>query len=203
MEKIENTTTNENTKKKYKVIYADPPWDYGNTKNLDGEFWGIAEKHYPIMKFKDICDLPIQNIADDDCFLFLWTTSPFLEKTFEVIKKWGFKYCTVGFVWVKTRNDSDDIRADGLGKYTISNAEYCIIARKGKYWREARNVKQIIMHPKMVHSAKPKEIRDRIVALCGDVPRVELFARDTCEGWDSIGLEIDGQDIREVLKTYE
>ena len=69
--------------KKYNIIYADPPWDYGNTKNLDGEFWGMADKHYDVMKFKDICNLPIQNIAADDCYLFLWVTSPFLEKGFE------------------------------------------------------------------------------------------------------------------------
>ena len=56
--------------KKYNIIYADPPWDYGNTKNLDGEFWGMADKHYDVMKFKDICNLPVQNIAADDCYLF-------------------------------------------------------------------------------------------------------------------------------------
>ncbi len=97
-------------------------------------------------------------------------------------------------------NDMSDVREDGLGKYTISNAEYCLIARKGKYWREARNVKQIIKYPKTIHSSKPPEIRDRIVSLCGDLPRVELFARDLCKGWDSIGNEIDGMDIRDVIK---
>lgn len=186
--------------KKYNIIYADPPWDYGNTKNLNGEFWGMADKHYNVMKFKDLCNLPIGNIAADDCFLFLWVTSPFLEKGFELIKSWGFKYATVGFVWVKMKNDMSEVRKDGLGKYTISNAEYCLIARKGKYWREARNVHQIIEYPKTEHSEKPKEIRDRIVSLCGNLPRVELFARDLCEGWDSIGNEIDGRDIRDVIK---
>lgn len=76
--------------KKYNIIYADPPWDYGNTKNLNGEFWGgMADKHYDVMKFKDLCELPIDNITKDDCFLFLWVTSPFLEKGFELIKAWG------------------------------------------------------------------------------------------------------------------
>ena len=97
-------------------------------------------------------------------------------------------------------NDMSSIREDGLGKYTISNAEYCLIARKGKYWRNARNVKQIVQYPKTIHSAKPPEIRDRIVSLCGNLPRVELFARDLCNGWDSIGNEIDGMDIRNVIK---
>lgn len=82
--------------KKYQIIYADPPWDYGNTKNHNGEFWGMADKHYPVMKFKDICDLPIASITDEDCYLFLWTTSPFLEKSFEVMKLWGFVFTFAG-----------------------------------------------------------------------------------------------------------
>lgn len=160
----------------------------------------MADKHYDVMKFKDICNLPVNNISADDSYLFLWVTSPFLEKGFEVIKSWGFTYAIVGFVWIKMKNDMSTVREDGLGKYTISNAEYCLIARKGKYWRNTRNVKQIVQYPKTIHSAKPPEIRDRIVALCGDLPRVELFARDSCNGWDSIGNEIDGKDIRDVIK---
>lgn len=179
-----------NTDKKYNIIYADPPWDYGNTKNLNGEFWGMADKHYSVMKLKDICNLPIRNITTEDCFLFLWVTSPFLEKGFEVIKSWGFKYATVGFVWVKMKNDMSAVRGDGLGKYTVSNAEYCLIARKGKYWRNKAGVKQILLSPKQEHSKKPAEIRERIVELLGDVPRIELFARQYAEGWDCWGNEV-------------
>ncbi len=186
--------------KKYNIIYADPPWDYGNTKNLNGKFCGIADRHYNVMKFQDICCLSVQNIAASDCYLFLWVTSPFFEKSFTVIKSWGFKYATVGFVWIKMKNDMSCVREDGLGKYTISNAEYCLIARKGKYWRESRDIKQVIQYPKTAHSSKPPEIRERIVSLCGDLPRIELFARDLCPGWDSIGNEIDGRDIRDVIK---
>ena len=176
--------------KKYNVIYADPPWDYGNTKNHNGQFWGMADKHYDVMKLKDIKNLPVQNISHDNCYLFLWTTSPFMEKSFEVIKSWGFKYATVGFVWVKMKNDMSAVRGDGLGKYTISNAEYCLIARKGNYWRESKKEKQIILSPKDIHSKKPNEIRDRIVSLVGDVPRIELFARERFDGWDCWGNEV-------------
>ena len=183
-------------KKKYNIIYADPPWDYGNTKNLNGQFWGMADKHYPVMKLKDIKALPVLELSDENCYLFLWVTSPFLEKGFEVIKSWGFKYATVGFVWVKMKNDMSEVRKDGLGKYTISNAEYCLIARKGKYWRESRKVQQIIQTPKFKHSQKPSEIRDRIVELVGDVPRIELFARETIAGWDSWGNELDNTPIQ-------
>lgn len=177
--------------KQYKIIYADPPWDYGNTKNHNGQFWGMADKHYPVMKLDEIKALPIHSISDKDCYLFLWTTSPFMEKSFEVIRAWGFKYATIGFVWIKMKNDMSEVRGDGLGKYTISNAEYCLIARKGKYWREARNVKQVIMTPKYEHSKKPDEIRERIVNLCGNLPRIELFARQKNEGWDCWGNEVN------------
>ena len=176
---------------KYNIIYADPPWDYGNTKNVNGKFYGIADRHYPVMKLKDIEELPVNSIAADDCYLFMWVTSPFLEKSFSVIKAWGFKYATVGFVWVKMKNDMSNPRGDGLGKYTISNAEYCLISRRGKYFRNAKNVKQIVMSPKEVHSKKPSEVRERIVSLCGDLPRVELFARENLEGWDVWGNEVD------------
>jgi N6-adenosine-specific RNA methylase IME4 len=181
--------------KKYNIIYADPAWDYGNTKNLDGKFWGMADKHYDVMKLQDIKNLKVSDIADDNCYLFLWVTSPFLEKGFEVIKSWGFKFATVGFVWVKMKNDMSEPRGDGLGKYTQSNAEYCLIARKGKYFRNLKNVKQIILSPKQKHSKKPSEIRERILALCGDLPRVELFCRDKVDGWDSWGNEVDSDIV--------
>ena len=176
---------------KYNIVYADPPWDYGNTKNHKGKFWGIADRHYETMAFQDILNVPVHNFTHSDCFLFLWATSPFLEKSFRVIKAWGFKYATVGFVWIKMRNDMSEVRKDGLGKYTISNAEYCLIARKGKYHRNARNVQQIIQAPKQKHSKKPDEVRDRIVDLCGDLPRVELFAREESDGWDVWGNEVN------------
>ena len=181
--------------KKYKIIYVDPPWDYGNTKNHNGRFWGIADRHYSVMKLEDIKALQVNEIADKDCYLFLWATSPFLEKAFEVLKEWNFKYSTVGFVWIKMKNDMSEVRKDGLGKHTISNAEYCLIARKGKHWREAKNVQQIVQTPKFKHSKKPDEVRDRIVKLCGDLPRIELFARDKVPGWDAWGYEVDSDII--------
>lgn len=176
--------------KQYDVIYADPPWDYGNTKNHNGKFYGIAERHYPTMKLDDIKRLPVNTISKDNCYLFMWVTSPFMEKGFEIIKEWGFKYATIGFVWVKTTNDNTKVRGDGLGKYTISNAEYCLIAKKGKYWRENKNVQQIIMSPKQQHSKKPNEIRERIISLVGNVDKIELFARERYDGWDSWGNEV-------------
>ena len=89
------------------------------------------------------------------------------------------------------KNDMSAVRGDGLGKYTISNAEYCLIARKGKYWRNSKKIKQIIQAPKAYHSKKPDEIKNRIVELCGDLPRIELFARQKTEGWDVWGNEVE------------
>lgn len=181
--------------KKYNIILADPPWDYGNTKVKDTTAFGIVEKHYPSMKFEDIKKLPIDKIADNNCYLFLWVTSPFLEKGFELIKSWGFKYATVGFVWIKMTNDKSRVRGDGLGHYTNSNAEYCLIARKGRYWRDSRKVRQVVLEPKDIHSKKPDEVSKRIVELCGDLPRIELFARKNTEGWDVWGNEVECEEL--------
>ena len=83
--------------KKYKIIYADPPWEYGDKLQHHG---GSAESHYDVMKFKDICNLPVNNIADDNCVLFLWVTYPKLLDCIKTIEKWGFKYKTIGFNWI-------------------------------------------------------------------------------------------------------
>lgn len=191
--------------KRYKVIYADPPWEYDDKRNNAGKNnptgAGGAIKHYPLMSIKDICNLPIKDLAEDDCMLFLWVTSPMMKKAFKVIESWGFKYCTIVFVWIKMKNDFSDYRKDGIGNYTLSNAEYVLLARKGKYWRDSTKVKQIILQPKpKVHSKKPEEVRKRIEELCGDVSRIELFARTRKDGWDAWGNEVptECQKILEV-----
>ena len=87
-------------------------------------------------------------------------------------------------------NDMKKVRGDGIGNYTIQNAEYCLIGLKGKYWRSKTGVKQIVSLPKTKHSEKPDEVRNRIIELCGDLPRIELFARQYTEGWDCWGNEV-------------
>ena len=179
--------------KKYNIIYADPPWRYNDTrsgagfKNPNGA--GGADKHYPTMTLEDICAMPVKDITDDSCMLFLWCTSSLLDYGFEVIKHWGFTYKTMGFVWVKMTKDYSKPYS-GMGHYTNQNAEFCLLGLKGKYWRNARNIKQIIQMPRDKHSKKPIEIRERIVNLCGDLPRIELFAREKIKGWDCWGNEV-------------
>lgn len=183
-------------RKKYNIILADPPWTFKvwSEKGLDRS----AIQHYDVMRAADIKALPVNKLAAEDCVLFLWVTSPLLELGIEVVKKWGFKYKTVGFAWAKeTKNGHWHM---GNGYWTRANIELCILATRGHPRRISAAVRQLV-HAKIgTHSAKPPEVRDRIVELLGDLPRVELFARERCPGWDSIGLEIDGKDIREVLK---
>lgn len=179
--------------KKYNIIYADPAWRYNDTrsgsgyKNPNGA--GGASKHYQTMSLEEICQLKVKDIADDNCMLFLWCTSSLLDYGFEVMKRWKFEYKTVGFVWVKLTKDLSKPYS-GMGYYTNQNAEFCLIGLKGKYWREAKNIKQIVQKPREEHSKKPNSIRDDIINLCGDLPRIELFARNKTPGWDVWGNEI-------------
>ncbi|WP_301956201.1 MT-A70 family methyltransferase [uncultured Eubacterium sp.] len=183
--------------KKYKIIYADPPWQYRvYSKKGQGR---SAENHYHTMNIKDIMALPVDKIADKDCILFLWITFPCLKEGIEVMERWGFKYKTCGFNWVK-RNKKKNTYFIGLGFWTRSNSEVCLIGTKGQPKRVSKSVSQICDARIMEHSKKPAEIRERIVELCGELPRIELFARDKVKGWDSLGDEIDGKDIREALR---
>lgn len=183
--------------KKYKIIYADPPWQY-RVYSQKGQ-GRSAENHYHTMNIKDIMALPVDKIADKDCILFLWITFPCLKEGIEVMERWGFKYKTCGFNWVK-RNKKKNTYFMGLGFWTRSNSEVCLIGTKGQPKRISKSVPQICDARIMEHSRKPAEIRERIVELCGELPRIELFARDKVKGWDSLGDEMDGKDIREALR---
>ena len=172
--------------KKYKIIYADPPY-YFKSYSKKGENRN-ATQHYNCMEFDDILQLPINNIADVDCVLFIWVIDPFLERAFEIINKWGFKYKTVAFTWIKQNKSSGFFT--GLGYWTRANPEQCLLATKGNPKRISKAVRQLIISKRQEHSKKPDEIRNRIVELMGDLPRIELFARQKILGWDSWGNEI-------------
>lgn len=169
----------------YQIIYADPPWRY-DQKGLQG----AAERHYSTMNLEDICRLPVEKISAKDCILFLWATFPQLPAALRVISAWGFKYKTVGFLWLK-KNRKADSWFFGLGFWTRGNAEVCLIATRGHPKRKAANIHQFIISPIEAHSKKPDIVRDKIVELAGDVPRIELFARQVTPGWDVWGNEVD------------
>ena len=176
-----------NTDKKYNIIYADPPWKYGGGKNKK-TFQGLASVHYSTMKTSDICKLPVRDIASDNCVLFLWVTPPQLKDGLKVLNEWGFKYKTVGFTWIKHYKSGKPFF--GLGFWTRSNAEFCLIGTKGRIKRVDNTVPQLIQSEIRAHSQKPDEARDRIVKLMGDLPRIELFAREKADGWDYFGNEV-------------
>jgi len=175
------------TDKKYNVIYADPPWKYKTWT----EGGGTAEKHYPTMKLDDIIKMKdtIEKISDNNCILFLWVTFPCLLEGLKVMKEWGFTYKTCGFNWVK-RNKKSNTFFFGMGYWTRANSELCLIGTKGTIKRKSNKVFQIVDTPIEEHSKKPDIVRDRIVELVGDIPRIELFARQTADGWDCWGNEL-------------
>ena len=165
------------SEKKYNIIYADPPWQYKvySRKGLGRS----AESHYPTMTIEDICALPVDKLADRDCALFLWVT--------------------IAFVWVEQNKKADSLFW-GMGHWTRSNAEFCILATKGNPKRVSASVHQVILSHIERHSKKPQEARDRIVQLMGDLPRVELFAREKYDGWDAWGNEVESDiNMTEVV----
>lgn len=173
------------------VIYADPPWAYsqgGNTKSSHG----IAKQHYPTMTTAEICALPVREIVRDGAACFMWATFPNITEAIKVMEAWGFTYKTAAFVWVK-KNRKQGGNFMGLGAYTRANAEVCLLGVtpgfKAKTQIRAHNVHQIIEAPFEGHSKKPDETRQRIVELLGDVPRLEMFARQRADGWDAWGNE--------------
>ncbi len=173
-----------NTDKKYNIIYADPPWSY-NDKGCNGNSFA----HYNSMKDSEIYDLPIEKLAEKDCVLFLWATYPKLQEALDTIKKWGFTYKSIAFQWIK-QNKSGNGYFFGLGRWTRGNTECCLIAVKGKPKRKSNSVSQLIFSPLRKHSQKPDEVREKIIELFGDIPRIELFAREKCDGWDCWGDEV-------------
>lgn len=180
--------------RKYKVIYADPPWTYKTWgRNTYG---GAAVAHYPTMSLKV---LPVGELADKDCALFLWITFPMLKEEWGVMKAWGFEFKTVAFVWIKLCRKADRLHT-GMGYWTRANAELCLLATRGHPKRVARDVHQVIISHVEEHSKKPDEARNRIVRLMGDVPRVELFARQYPDGWDVWGNEVES-DV-DIANSY-
>tara|TARA_R100001460_G_scaffold59107_3_gene98919 strand:- start:579 stop:1127 length:549 start_codon:yes stop_codon:yes gene_type:complete len=174
--------------KQFQIIYADPPWTF-KTYSQKGK-GRSPENHYSCMSIEQIKRLPVSNIASKDCVLFLWVTFPLLVQGLETIESWGFKYKTCGFNWVK-RNKKSNSFFMGLGYWTRSNSELCLIATKGKPKRVSASVHQIIDSRIESHSKKPDIVRSKIEQLLGDIPRIELFARQKTEGWSVWGDEIE------------
>lgn len=185
---------------KYNVIYTDNPWKFDD-KCHAGERG--ADYKYPTMTLEEICSMPVQDIADDNCALLLWIPWSMLFDAKIVMDAWGFQYKTIGFNWIKMNKISTDTVFWGMGSHTRNGSEPCLLGVKGKPKRISKSVHQVIHHPVMEHSRKPPIVRDKIVELYGDIPRVELFARERCAGWLSVGNALDNLDIFDSLNQIK
>lgn len=161
---------------KYRVIYADPPWKYGD-KLTEG--YGPAENHYPTMTLSEICDLPVNEITEENAVLFMWTTSPLLEDSFEVINAWGFKYKS-SFVWDKIKHN--------MGHYNSVRHELLLICTRGSCTPDSNKLyDSVVSVERSEHSKKPEMFRDIIDDLYPRGNRIELFARSATPGWQVWG----------------
>ena len=181
--------------KKYGVIYADPPWTFRTWSGKGKD--RSPEKHYGCLSLADIRLLPVADLAEKDCALFLWVTDPMLQEAFKLIDAWGFSYKTVAFTWAKlnarapTLMFSEHDFFTGMGYWTRANSELCLLATKGKPKRQSKSVRRLVVDRRREHSRKPDSVAERIVDLMGDIPRIELFARQSRAGWDSWGDEAE------------
>jgi len=191
--------------KKFDIIYADPPWHYSGKLQFDTSsksadkidlsrniFISSSTFKYPTLKTSELMKIPIQEIAKDDCLLFMWTSNPHLVQAIELGKAWGFEYRTVAFVWDKMVHNP--------GKYTLSYCELCLVFKRGRIPkpRGARNIKQLVRSPRKKHSEKPQEVIQAIEKMFPTQERIELFARRKAESWSVWGLDI-AMDSNELI----
>lgn len=185
---------------KYKIILADPPWEYRDKQRAGNRG---AEFKYPLLSDAEIIALGprIAMLTDDDCALFLWCTGPKTELLKELFAAWGFEFKGKAFCWVKTTKHGKLFW--GMGRCgSRANTEDCWMGFKGSPKRLDAGVHEVIMSPAQAHSQKPDEARQRMVKLFGDVPRLELFARDVAPGWDAMGNELGTGDVRDSLPGF-
>tara|TARA_R100000781_G_scaffold95877_1_gene59985 strand:+ start:382 stop:900 length:519 start_codon:yes stop_codon:yes gene_type:complete len=165
-----------NTTKKYKTVLADPPWN----ETGGGKIRRGADKHYSLMKTEDIKNLDVASLADDNCWLYLWVTNNFLKDGLEVMENWKFRYVT-NFCWAKDRF--------GIGYYFRGQHELCLFGVKGNLKPIHRNIPSLVYAKRTKHSKKPEESFEMFDKMSHE-PRIELFARNKRDGWDSWGNEI-------------
>lgn len=155
------------------------------------------------MALDEICNLPIHEISAKDCILFIWVTYPKLREGLRVIREWGFAYKTIAFQWIKTYSKQTDKFYFGLGRWTRGNTECCLLATKGKPKRNRNDISQLIISPLAKHSEKPAVVREKITLLMGELPAIELFARNEAHGWDCWGNEIPRKEYADGTMETE
>lgn len=175
--------------KKYQIIYADPPWKFNN-KNTGGSMKSGAKNQYDVMTIDELKELNIQSVCDDNCVLIMWWVGSQPQEALDLVKAWGFTLKNMnGFVWRKlTKNNKDFF---GMGFWTRAGSESALIAVKGKPAPVSRSVRAVGSYPVGRHSEKPSQFRDKATQLMGQVPRLEMFAREKTVGWDVFGNEVE------------
>lgn len=170
---------------KYRIIYADPPWSYGNSGIIgDTDNYGHVHRHYPSMTIDELCAMgvDIAEMAERNAVLFMWVTSPLLEDAFAVVRAWGFKYKT-SFVWDKVKHN--------FGHYNSVRHELLLVCTRGSCTPDnpelIDSVQTIERSDK--HSEKPSAFRDIIDRLYPHGRRIELFARTSIANWEVWGNE--------------
>jgi N6-adenosine-specific RNA methylase IME4 len=175
--------------KKYRVIYSDPAWQFSN-KKTGGSMASAAEQKYTVTSIDDMCELPVADLCDDDCLLVMWYVGSMPDEALKLARAWGFRVVNInGFVWDKETKKGLDYF--GMGFTTRASTESALIGVKGKLGNliKSHSVRAKIRAKVGEHSEKPQEFRDAIEKLCGNVPRIELFARNKVDGWDRWGNE--------------
>jgi len=178
--------------KKYKIIYADPPWSYGSksaVNNSTGNDIKPLSDHYVTMRLNEMKHLPIKSMIDDDAACFMWVTDSHLDEAIELFKAWGFKYKTIAFNWIKTTSKGNYCK--NVAPWTMKSSEVCLMGTKGTMtkYKKVNNIESLVIAERTKHSKKPEEVRRRIELLFGDLPRLEMFARTATYGWDVFGNE--------------
>ena len=189
---LNNSTTPESERKKYKIIYADPPWHYGSksaVNNSVGNDIKPLSEHYNTMSLSDLKAMPIKKIIDKDCACFMWVTDSHLDEAIQILKAWGFQYKTIAFNWIKTTSKGNFCK--NVAPWTMKSSEVCLLGTRGAMtkYKKINNIESLVIAERTKHSKKPSEVRKRIELLFGYLPRLEMFARSSAEGWDVFGNE--------------
>lgn len=172
--------------KTYDIIYADPAWGMGNKSNKR-----VLVPEYKTMTDKEIMSLEVEKIASKNSALFLWSINAKIPQAIKIMEAWGFRYVGIAFCWVKTSRTTGQPNCRMAGNYTLQGIELCLLGIRGKMIVKDRTVRQVLLSPRELHSKKPDVIRKYIIKLFGNLPRVELFARQKADGWDVWGNEVE------------
>lgn len=190
---------------RYGAILVDPPWHF-NVYSEDTGSGRSPSAHYATMTLTNLKALPMHRLMLPDCAVFMWACFPSLPDALELGAAWGLTYKTCAFLWAKTTARSAGrfgVLTDhanwhmGMGFWTRANTEPCLLFTQGHPKRQSKSVRQLVVSAIRRHSQKPS-IHTQIEQLVTG-PYCEVFAREQVPGWECIGNEIDGRDIREVL----